>query len=76
MTAYGNYLRCTPISASQAQPGDLVFFANTYDCPEPISHIGIYVGNGKMLHCGNPIGYADLSNSYWKSHMYGFARPK
>ena len=76
MTAYGIYLRCTPISASQAQPGDLVFFANTYDCPEPISHIGIYVGNGKMLHCGNPIGYADLSNSYWKSHMYGFARPK
>ena len=76
MTAYGIYLRCTPISASQAQPGDLVFFANTYDCPEPISHIGIYVGNGKMLHCGNPIGYAELSNSYWKSHMYGFARPK
>ena len=76
MTAYGIYLRCTPISASQAQPGDLVFFANTYNCPEPISHIGIYVGNGKMLHCGNPIGYADLSNSYWKSHMYGFARPK
>ena len=76
MTAYGIYLRCTPISASQAQPGDLVFFANTYACDEPISHIGIYVGNGKMLHCGNPIGYADLSNSYWKSHMYGFARPK
>ena len=40
------------------------------------AHSGIYVGNGKMLHCGNPIGYADLSNSYWKSHMYGFARPK
>ena len=76
MTAYGIYLRCTPISASQAQPGDLVFFANTYACDEPISHIGIYVGNGKMLHCGNPIGYAELSNSYWKSHMYGFARPK
>lgn len=76
MTAYGIYLRCTPISASQAQPGDLVFFANTYACDEPISHIGIYVGNGKMLHCGNPIGYADLSNSYWQAHMYGFARPK
>ena len=76
MTAYGIYLRCTPISASQAQPGDLVFFANTYACDEPVSHIGIYVGDGKMLHCGNPIGYAELSNSYWQSHMYGFGRLK
>ena len=74
--AQAQYDATTRVSRDDLLPGDLVFFANTYDCPEPISHIGIYVGNGKMLHCGNPIGYADLSNSYWKSHMYGFARPK
>ena len=52
-TAYGIYRQCTPVSAAQAQPGDLVFFEKTYNCPEPVSHIGIYVGNGKMLHCGD-----------------------
>lgn len=63
MTAYGIYLRCTPISASQAQPGDLVFFANTYDCPEPIS-APRYLCKATVKCCiaGNPIGYADLSN--------------
>lgn len=73
-TAQGIYGYCTPVSPSEAQPGDLVFFQGTYDFYEQITHIGIYVGNGKMLHCGNPIGYADITSSYWQSHFYGFGR--
>jgi len=52
-TAWGIFQQCTVISESEAKPGDLVFFTGTYDCPTPTSHIGIYVGEGKMLHCGN-----------------------
>ena len=55
------------------QPGDLVFFTGTYDTPG-VSHVGIYVGDGWMLHCGDPIGYADLSASYWQSHFYAYGR--
>ena len=73
-TAQGIYGYCTPVSPSEAQPGDLVFFQGTYDFYETITHIGIYVGNNKMLHCGNPIGYADITSSYWQSHFYGFGR--
>lgn len=64
----------TPVSSSNAQPGDLVFFVGTYDTPG-ISHVGIYVGGGMMLHCGDPIQYANLNTSYWQSHFYAFARP-
>ena len=64
----------TPVSSSNAQPGDLVFFVGTYDTPG-ISHVGIYVGGGMMLHCGDPIQYANLNTSYWQSYFYAVARP-
>ena len=63
----------TPVSGANVRPGDLVFFVGTYDTPG-VSHVGIYVGDGWMLHCGNPIGYADLSSSYWQSHFYAYGR--
>ena len=50
-----------------------MFFTGTYDTPG-VSHVGIYVGDGWMLHCGDPIGYADLSASYWQSHFYAYGR--
>ena len=55
------------------KPGDLVFFTGTYDTPG-VSHCGIYVGDGRMLHCGDPIGYANLNTSYWQSHFYAYGR--
>lgn len=73
-TATGIYNRCTPIPKSEAQPGDLIFFTRTYSSPGPISHIGIYVGNGQFIHCGNPISYASVNNSYWQEHFYAYAR--
>lgn len=72
--AQGLYNISTPISSSNARPGDLVFFVGTYDTPG-ISHVGIYVGGGVMLHCGDPIQYANLNSTYWQSHFYAFARP-
>lgn len=74
LSAQGLYNISTPVPASNAQPGDLVFFKGTYDTPG-ISHVGIYVGGGRMLHCGDPIQYANLNTSYWQSHFYAFARP-
>ena len=67
---------CTPVSPSDAKPGDLVFFINTYAAPDPNAptHVGIYVGNGMMIHCGNPISYASLSTAYWTKHFYSFGR--
>ena len=61
----------TPVT--NPQPGDLVFFTGTYDTPG-ISHVGIYVGNDVMLHCGDPISYTNLNSSYWQSHFYGYGR--
>ena len=69
--AQGLYNICTPTSSPQ--PGDLVFFVGTYDTPG-VSHCGIYVGDNKMLHCGDPIGYANLNTSYWQSHFYAYGR--
>ena len=66
--------RCTPVAKSNAQPGDLIFFKGTYDTPG-ISHVGLYVGAGKMLHCGDPIRYVDINTTYWQAHFYAFARP-
>ena len=62
------------LSSANARPGDLIFFVGTYDTPG-VSHVGIYVGGGKMLHCGDPIQYADINTSYWQSHFYAFGRP-
>ena len=64
---------CTPIAPSEAKPGDLIFFQNTYDTPNT-SHVGIYVGNGMMIHCGDPISYSNINSSYWQAHFYGFGR--
>jgi len=72
-TAQGLCNLCTPISASNARPGDLVFFKGTYDTPG-VSHVGIYVGNGRMLHCGNPISYTSINTNYWQNHFYRFGR--
>ena len=67
---------CTPVSPANAKPGDLVFFINTYDAPDPSAptHCGIYVGNNVMIHCGNPISYANLNTNYWQNHFYCYGR--
>ena len=70
--AQGLYNISTPVSAPQ--PGDLVFFVGTYDTTG-VSHVGIYVGDGMMLHCGDPIQYSNLNTSYWQSHFYAYGRP-
>ena len=72
--AQGLYNVCTPVSRANAKPGDLVFFTGTYDTPG-VSHVGIYVGDGVMLHCGDPIQYSSINTSYWQSHFYAFGRP-
>lgn len=73
-TAQQIYNQCTPVSKDEVKPGDLVFFTGTYQSSNPVTHIGIYVGDNQMLHCGDPIGYANLGNSYWVKHFYGFGR--
>ena len=72
--AQGLYNVCTPVSRANAKPGDLIFFTGTYDTPG-VSHVGIYVGDGVMLHCGDPIQYSSINTSYWQSHFYSFGRP-
>ena len=64
---------CTPVTGTQARPSDLIFFKGTYDTPG-VSHVGIYVGNGMMIHCGNPISYANVNTTYWKNHFYAYGR--
>ena len=64
---------CTPVSSANVKPGDLVFFTGTYDT-SGVSHVGIYVGNNMMIHCGDPISYANLNSSYWQSHFYRYGR--
>ena len=67
---------CTPVSPANARPGDLVFFKYTYNAPNPdgVTHCGIYVGNNMMIHCGNPISYANLNSNYWQEHFYCYGR--
>lgn len=72
-TANGLLNLCTVVSASEAQPGDLVFFEGTYDT-SGASHVGIYVGDGMMIHCGNPIQYTSIETSYWQEHLLCFGR--
>jgi len=74
--AQGLFNICTPVSTENVQPGDLIFFWHTYDAPNPngVTHVGIYIGNGQMIHCGNPISYANVNSSYWQSHFYSYAR--
>lgn len=72
-SAQGLFNACTPISRGNARPGDLIFFKGTYDTPG-VSHVGIYVGNNRMIHCGNPISYTIINTQYWQSHFYAFGR--
>lgn len=73
-TAQGIYDQCTPVSASDAKAGDIIFFTGTYNSSGAVSHVGIYCGNGTMIHCGDPISYASINSSYWQSHFYSFGR--
>lgn len=73
LTANGLLNISTPVSAANAKPGDLIFFQGTYNT-SGASHVGIYVGNGMMIHCGDPISYASINTSYWQQHFYTFAR--
>ena len=73
-TAQGIYDQCTPVSAADAKAGDILFFTGTYNSPGPVSHVGIYCGNGVMIHCGDPIKYASINTPYWQSHFYSFGR--
>lgn len=72
-TANGLKSICNIIPTSEAKPGDLIFFKGTYSTTGA-SHVGIYVGNGMMLHCGNPIQYTSVETDYWKKHFYCFGR--
>ena len=73
LTADGLLGVCTPVSSADARPGDLIFFQGTYNT-SGASHVGIYVGNGMMIHCGDPISYANINTSYWQQHFYMFGR--
>lgn len=73
LTANGLKNYCTIISPEEAKPGDLIFFQGTYNT-SGASHVGIYVGNGMMLHCGNLISYASINTSYWQQHFYCYGR--
>lgn len=73
LTADGLLSVCTPVSGADTRPGDLIFFQGTYNT-SGASHVGIYVGNGMMIHCGDPISYANINTSYWQSHFYTFGR--
>ena len=73
-TAQGIYDQCTPVSATDAKAGDIIFFTGTYNAGRPVTHVGIYCGNGTMVHCGDPIQYTSINTSYWQGHFYGFGR--
>lgn len=73
-TAQGIFNQCAHISPSEAKPGDIIFFTDTYNSSGPVSHVGIYVGDNMMIHCGSPIQYARTDSSYWSQHFYAFGR--
>ena len=73
-SAQGIYNQCEVISREEMQPGDLVFFSGTYATTNTVSHVGIYVGGNQMLHCGDPVGYANINSSYWTQHFYAVGR--
>ena len=76
-TAWGIYKTyCNPVSPSEAKAGDIIFFKNTYNSGSPISHVGIYAGNGMMIHAGDPIRFVSINTPYWREHFYGFGRVK
>lgn len=73
-SAQGIYNQCAVVSREEMRPGDLVFFSGTYATTNTVSHVGIYVGENYMLHCGDPIGYANINSSYWTQHFYAVGR--
>ena len=73
-SAQGIFNQCAVIPREEAQPGDLIFFTGTYASANPVSHVGIYVGGNQMLHCGSPIGYANIDSAYWSNHFYAMGR--
>lgn len=73
-SAQAIYNKCIPVPKNEVKPGDLVFFTGTYQSSNPVTHVGIYVGDNQMLHCGDPIGYANLGSSYWIKHFYAYGR--
>ena len=73
-TAQGIFNQCAVIPKEEAKPGDLIFFTGTYASASPVSHVGIYVGGNQMLHCGSPIGYANIDSAYWSGHFYAMGR--
>ena len=73
-TAQGIFNQCAIIPPSEARPGDIIFFTGTYASSGAVSHVGIYVGNGMMIHCGNPIQYASVNSTYWAEHFYAYGR--
>ncbi len=73
-TATGIYNQCAIVPRDEAQPGDLIFFTKTYVCDGPVSHVGIYVGDGQMIHCGSPIQYTSIESNYWREHFYAIGR--
>ena len=75
-TAQAQYDATQHLPLSQAKAGDLVFFHSTYNAGTYVTHVAIYVGNNKIYHAGDPIGYADLNNSYWQQHLIGAGRVK
>jgi cell wall-associated NlpC family hydrolase len=72
-TADGLRSYCSYVSPEEARPGDLVFFQNTYNAPGA-THVGIYVGEGMMIHCGEPIQYTSIESTYWRAHFLAFGR--
>lgn len=73
-SAQGLYNMCTPVSAGEAKAGDLIFFQGTYDNGRTVTHVGIYCGNGCMLHAGDPVKYTNINTTYWQQHFYSFGR--
>jgi hypothetical protein len=72
--AQGIFNASTPVSPADAKPGDLIFFKGTYSTRNTVTHVGIYIGNDKMIHSGKPCQYASITTPYWTSHFYSFGR--
>jgi len=74
MTAQGLFNKCKKVSPQNARAGDLIFFTGTYNSGNPVSHVGIYAGNGQMIHCGDPIKYTSINTPYWQEHFFSYGR--
>jgi cell wall-associated NlpC family hydrolase len=73
-TAQGIYNKCAKVTPGEEQPGDIIFFTGTYNSGSPVTHVGIVVTPGIMVHAGDPINYASYTTSYWQLHFYAFGR--